>query len=80
MTRELPILPKCPKCGKEPEWWSYYAKGGRSWGVSLMCECSEIYDTIPFDLQRPLIMRMNRCKQRMARKWKEYVKGASDDN
>ena len=72
-------LPKCPKCGEEPELYSYYAKGGTAWGISLMCHCKELCDTIPFSLQKTLIMRVNRCARRLERKWKEYVKENSDD-
>lgn len=67
-------LPKCPKCGEEPELYSYYAKGRTAWGVSLMCHCKELRDTIPLSLQETRIMRVNRCALRLERKWKEYVK------
>lgn len=72
-------LPKCPKCGEEPELYSYFAKGGAAWGVSLMCHCKELRDTIPLSLQKTRIMRMNRCARRLERQWKEYVKENSDE-
>ena len=82
MTAELPKLPKCPKCGREPEWWSYYAKGGDAWGISLMCGCYEISGSVPFE-QIPHLstygMRLNRCKVKMIREWKEYVKEQSHE-
>lgn len=67
-------LPKCPKCGEEPELYSYFVKGGTAWGVSLMCHCKKLRDTIPLPLQKTRIMRVNRCARRLERQWKEYVK------
>lgn len=72
--KTLQELPKCPKCGEEPELYSYYANGGKAWGVSLMCRCKELCDTVPFSLQKTLIMRMNRCTRQLERQWAKYVK------
>lgn len=75
----LPILPKCPKCGKEPEWWSYYAKGGSAWGISLMCSCKELSDSFFLLPNCRYVMRLNRIKWKLIRKWKEYVKEDGND-
>ena len=77
MTRELPILPKCPKCGFEPCWLN--PPKGR--GFVLRCACTELASTTTVtDAEHTEVqhMRVFRCKCNVVRKWREYVKENSD--